>query len=393
MKLLLFNIGLSNIGDWIYLIAFNLIVLDMTGSPFAVAVLYLLKPAAAMMTNGWAGSFIDRLDARGLMIWLDTVRGLLIIILPFFSSLIIMYCLVFLVNMASAMFRPASMVYMTSFLAKGERKRFNALRSLVDSGGFLLGPGIAGLMFWIGSPWAAVYLNGATFLLSAFLTLWLPSVRTETMESSSFSIREDWKLVVSFSHTHAKTMIIYSLFTLLIVMTAAIDSLEAAFSKQVLGLSNPSYGILVSIAGGGIILGAVIQNILIDKTTTRFSMSGGGLGMAMGYLIYAFSNGFLGAAIGCFLLSFSLAFANTGFLTFYQDHIPPSIMGRVGSLYEWGESFVVILSVITIGLLAEAESIRLAVCSGCFLMLFISLALVHSLRSSGEERHVAKESF
>ncbi len=35
--LLLFGIGTSNIGDWIYLISLNVMMLDMTNSPLAVS--------------------------------------------------------------------------------------------------------------------------------------------------------------------------------------------------------------------------------------------------------------------------------------------------------------------------------------------------------------------
>ena len=65
--LLLAGIGISNVGGWIYLIALNLIVLDEWGSPLAVVILYVLKPVAALLTNGWAGSLIDRVNKRNLM--------------------------------------------------------------------------------------------------------------------------------------------------------------------------------------------------------------------------------------------------------------------------------------------------------------------------------------
>ena len=39
--LLLLGIGNSNLGAWVYLIALNLILLDITGSPLAVAILLI----------------------------------------------------------------------------------------------------------------------------------------------------------------------------------------------------------------------------------------------------------------------------------------------------------------------------------------------------------------
>lgn len=65
---LLGAIGISTIGEWIYFISLNLIVLKETGSALAVSILYILKPLAALFTNVWSGSLIDRLHQRNLMI-------------------------------------------------------------------------------------------------------------------------------------------------------------------------------------------------------------------------------------------------------------------------------------------------------------------------------------
>lgn len=94
--ILLLGIGVSNIGAWIYLIALNLIVLDMTKSPLAVSALYILKPVATLCTNVWAGSLIDRLNKRSLMVFFDLFRAICIACLPFLSSLwLILFTCVF----------------------------------------------------------------------------------------------------------------------------------------------------------------------------------------------------------------------------------------------------------------------------------------------------------
>ena len=98
--MLLAGIGISNVGAWIYLIALNLIILEMTGSPLAVAALYILKPLATLCTNFWSGSVIDRLNKRNLMVTLDLFRAVFIATLPFLSSLWSIYVVVFLINIA-----------------------------------------------------------------------------------------------------------------------------------------------------------------------------------------------------------------------------------------------------------------------------------------------------
>ena len=65
-SILLCGVGISNFGSWVYFIALNLIVLDMTDSALAVAGLYIVKPMAAIFTNVWAGSVVDRINKRNL---------------------------------------------------------------------------------------------------------------------------------------------------------------------------------------------------------------------------------------------------------------------------------------------------------------------------------------
>ena len=62
--LLLSGIGISYLGSWIYLIAINLSVLQMTGSAAAVAGLNINRPIDVWITNTWSGSVIDRVHKR-----------------------------------------------------------------------------------------------------------------------------------------------------------------------------------------------------------------------------------------------------------------------------------------------------------------------------------------
>jgi MFS family permease len=390
--LLLSGIGISSIGGWIYLIALNLIVLDEWGSPVAVAMLYVLKPLGALITNGWAGSLIDRVNKRNLMAALDFFRAVLIAALPFLATDWWMYVVVLFINMGSAVFYPASMAYITTLIPKGNRQRFNALRGLVGSGAFLIGPGVAGILFLMGTPGFALYMNALALLLSGVITLFLPKLEGDSSnETNTFEweiIKEDWRVVWGFSKRAAYVMVLYVLFTCMLVMTAAIDSLEAAFSKEVLHLSNSTYGYLVSIAGGGFVLGSLLNAAFSHKLHHMHLMGVGSVIVSVGYIMYAFSHDFLSIAIGFALLSFALAFATTGFETFYQEHIPVEIMGRVGSLYGLLEGVLVILLTVLIGLGAEGVSVRAAVVAGSVVMLGITLVLWGALRKNSWKKQL-----
>ncbi|MGE7848037.1 MFS transporter [Bacillus cereus] len=379
--LLLSGVGIANLGAWIYLIALNVLVYNMGGSALAVATLYVIKPLATLFTNAWSGSMIDRLNKRKLMIHLDIYRALFIAILPLLPSLWIVYVFVFFISMASAIYEPTAMTYMTKLIPVEQRQRFNSLRTLIGSGASLIGPAVAGGLLIAGTPEFAIYMNAIAFLLSGFITLLLPNLdKKEDSDTTSNTLsltvlKKDWNTVINFSRKHVYVVCVYFLFQSMFVLATATDSLELSFAKEVLLLTDSEYGFLVSIAGAGFILGAITNTILSKKLAPSFLIGIGSLFIAIGYLIYAFSNVFLIAAIGFFILSFSMAYANTGFYTFYQNNVPVHIMGRIGSIYGLVIALVTIFITILSGVATQFISIQLVVIVGSLIMLFITIIL------------------
>jgi MFS family permease len=380
--LLLFGIGVSNIGDWIYLIALNLIVLNLTHSPLAVGLLYVLKPLATLFTNFWSGSFIDRINKRLLMIFLDFSRAFVLIFLMFTSSIWVIYLFAVVVNMAGSIFSPTSIVYMTKLIPKEKRKQFNSFESLITSGAFLLGPAIAGMLFIIGTPTIAILINAISFCISGVITMFMPNLENQSTVINSVDnldwnlLKKDMKTVLNFVNLNKYITLIYLLFSfVIVVMPSAIDSLEASFAKQVLFLSDSKYGFLVSIAGMGFVIGATINALFVSKVSTSILIGVGSSLVAVGYVIYSFSNSFTIAAIGFFVLSFFLAFANTGFLTFYQDNVSPDVMGRIGSVFGLFEAVFIMFFTIIFGISAQLISIRFIVIIGTSIMLGLAIIL------------------
>lgn len=400
-SILLTAAGIAYTGDWVFLLALNLTMLEMSGSALAIAGLYMLKPFAMLCTSSWSGSVIDRLNKRSMMVGLDLLRALLIVMLPFISNLWIIYILVFVIDMASSMFRPTSMAYIVRLVPQDRRKRFNAIHGLISSGAFLIGPAAAGLLFLIMSPHAAIVVTAISFFGSALLTLLLPNLerrqtaqqtgevkveqagskdakdsKNATVNRSPWTIlREDWRLVLQFSRKVPIVMTIYLLFYLIMVLTAGLDSQEVALTKQVLHVTDSEYSYLVSIAGAGIGVGALINMFIVKRLSIAVLLGAGSVGVGIGYMIYAFAHSFGMVAVGFFVLAFFLAFANTGFTTFYQNHVPDNMMGRISGVYSVVIAVLQMLIVFAVGMAAELWSISGAVRVGAAALLLIAIVL------------------
>ncbi|WOV85645.1 MFS transporter [Sporosarcina jeotgali] len=261
---------------------------------------------------------------------------------------------------------------MTKLIPKTNRQRFNALRNFINSSGFILGPSIAGFLFIMGTPYLAVQLNSLALCMSAIVIYLLPNLdilneKPVTSEKMSIKIiKKDWLEILAYSKSNRHSAWVYILFCGITVFMTGLDSLEAAFATNVLSLSESAYGFLVSVAGLGIIAGSLTNALFASRFKTNVLIDIGAIFTPVGYLTFAFSQSFIAASAGFFILTFALSFANIGFLTFYQNNVPVSIMGRFSSVFGVLEALLIIVFTALIGVLAEFYEIRVVYIIGSF---------------------------
>ncbi|MCI1592780.1 MFS transporter [Heyndrickxia oleronia] len=361
--LLLSGIGISYLGNWIYLIALNLSILELTGSAAAVAGLYIIRPIAVLLTNTWAGSVIDRVNKRYLMIAIDLIRGVLVFCIPFIGSLWIIYTILLMINIVGSFFGPSSSVYITKLIPRDNRKRFNSIMSMTNSGAFLLGPAIAGILIMHVGTELCIIINAVTFLVCAFFIYLLPNV-DEKSNNSQLQIHwkmimKDWIIVKNFALKARNFIIIYLLFQLALLIGFSLDSQEVTFIKQNIKLSDRDYGIIVSITGIGSLTGAAVAAILAKKLQLKLYLGVGMLLTSVDYVGFYSSYNFLTATLAFIFLGFFMAFANAGYATFFQNNVPIEIMGRFSSIADMFQGVVQIGLTLLLGLFAEWFTLQL----------------------------------
>lgn len=377
--LLITGIGMSHLGNWIYFIALNITILNLTGSAAVVAGLFVIRPIAMLLTNTWSGSVIDRVNKRKLMIIVDVVRGVLIFILPFLSSIWMIYALILVINIFGSFFGPSSSVYITKLVPEEKRQRFNSIMSMTSSGAFLLGPALSGVLIMSFGTEICIFINAISFFVCAFFIFLLPNVdedlsKTKARERIHIkTIQKDWQTVRQFAKSATYFIGIFLLFQIALVFGFAVDSQEAPFIKQHLQLSDKEYGSMVSVTGIGSLTGSFFSAILAKRISIRAYISFGMLFTTISYGLFYASFGFISATISFVVLGFFMAFANSGYATFFQKNIPTEIMGRFASITDMFQAMIQISLTLLLGLFAELFSLQL-VC-----LLFCMIAIVSSI--------------
>ena len=371
--ILLSSLGISSIGDFIYLVAINIIVYQMTGSAAAVAGLWVIGPLTNIMTKFWTGSFIDYRSKKKIVLVTLIARALFIALIPLAPNLSAVYAILVVLSIAKSFFGPASMTYITMLVPPQKRKRFNSLRSFTSSGAFIIGPAIGGALILLSNISVAMWLNAGFFLVAALLLTILPE--TEKIDQAAIpsltpaQIAKDFTVVYDFMAERKYVTAIYLGFLAVMLFSFAMDVQEVVFTQQVIGLTEVEYTLLISITGMGSVSGALLLSFFANKISLRYMIVIGLLMMTVGYVIYAFSWSFASVTVGFILLGFFNVFLNAGIMTFYQNNVPVAVMGRVTSIFGLVQSVFQIFFILAVGFLADFISLKLTIGSLAIIML------------------------
>ena len=183
-RLLFAGQALSMLGDRITFVALPFAVLAIGGSASDVGLVVAAATVPFALFALLGGVWADRLPRHRLMLASDLVRlatqavaaGLLITGAAEVWHLVVLMAVF---GTADAFFAPALTGLLPAVVAPERLQEANALRSLVLSGGLVIGPAIAGVLVVLVGPGGAIAFDAATFAASSVA---LALLRPRTVE-------------------------------------------------------------------------------------------------------------------------------------------------------------------------------------------------------------------
>ncbi|CCQ98180.1 conserved membrane hypothetical protein [[Clostridium] ultunense Esp] len=384
--LLLFGIGVSSIGDFIYLVALNVFILKQTESALAVAGIWVAGRIASLIVSPWAGSISDRLSYRKQLIVIELIRGILVGMIPIVSNTYITYTILFLLGAFGIFFNNAFLPYLTSLIPEDRRKTVNSLSSFLRYGAFLIGPTVAGFLMEVGNLSLAFWVDTVSFIISGVGFMLLPETSNHHRESTIILesvkkrkwikiVKEDWRMVISFLRSRILFSTLYLLNTFIMILALLVDSQEVVFAKDALQLGDSGYSLMVFSAGMGFVAGSLILTFIAKHIGTKWLIGIGRFLSAFGYLIYALAPNFYWALGGLIILGLFGAMASIGFTTYIQNQVPLSMMGRINNVIGFFQQGLSIVFILAGGFLVSEYGIRILMVCTTILMLILSIIL------------------
>ncbi|MCK9223798.1 MAG: MFS transporter [Candidatus Muirbacterium halophilum] len=353
--LLWFGQMVSQIGDRIFSIAVMWYILDITNSAQSASYVMFFSIIPVILLACFTGVVVDRFNKKNIIVLSDIIRGILIIFLSvlFFKNLLQpwhIYCFLFLIGCVSALFNPAISASIP-FIVKSEKiDKAMAYQSSIRDMSVIFGAGIGGLLISsIGIGWS-FFINGISYIFSAFAEMPIKIRNIEKKIENSFFADMKQGFDFAFKNITVRKMLflfmIMNFFGPPMILIIPIIVKQSSFGVEWFAIFEIALAV-------GSILGAISVNYICKNFNVKNFIT---LNMVLSgilLILLGFSSSKLNIFIIQFLFGIVLAYININLMIIFQKITPDNIKGRFFSILETVSCFVVPLSFLVAGITIE----------------------------------------
>jgi Na+/melibiose symporter-like transporter len=326
------SVGLSAMGDWVAIIPLGLYVEETTGSGFAVAALWVCLFGPSVLVAGHAGLLVDRIETTRLLAAIAAGGIAVSLTLVAVQGTGIVLAMTALLGLVFAVIQPAEFALVPKLAREDEIQRANGHVESARYIGFAIGPVIGGLLYAAGGLGLPMAVNAVSFAIVVAVALSL-RVRREAAVAGAGQEQPRARDGIAYlfrDRTLSLAMVVA--FTSLLFMSAVWVA-EIFFVKDVLGMGDSSYGLLLTtwtlamLAGSLLIAPRIGAAAVASAGLAAVVVQGTGLALPALWLSFAF-------LLACaFLGGLGHGVKNVMFRTLIHVRVPEAVHGRAFAAY------------------------------------------------------------
>lgn len=349
-RLLLSASSVSNLGDGIAMVALPWLATLLTKDPLLISAVAMAQRLPWLLLALPVGVWTDRSERRLLMLRADLVRAALMVLTVLLvlsqpqladaggsSAILTLALIAFLFGSAEVVRDTAAQTVLPSIVAPEQLEQANGqMGSAEQITGQFIGPPLAGLL--IASSVALPFGMDAAFYAVSALLIWMIALPVrKTMGRTRFLPA----LLEGFGWMRRNPILLHLAWMLGAINAVFIGGMTilVLYAQEVLQLSAPAYGLLLSLGALGGVAGGLLAPGVARRLGPRRSLL---LALAVFFLI----NLMLGLCSSAVIAAAALFFeAMAGMLwnvvtvSYRQRLIPDQLLGRVNAVYRffgWG---------------------------------------------------------
>ncbi len=326
----------SEIGDWVLLVALPVYVYQRTGSVGSTATTFVVGLLPGLVLSPVAGVLADRWDRRKLMLWVSLAQAVALV--PLLTGDLVVVNGVLAAQAALAVvFEPAKNALLPELVGRDQVAAANGLVGLNGNLARLIGASLGGVVLgWSGLA-GVLWLDVASFLVAALLLakpFEVPThARAEVVRSGGggASVWRAWLDGLREIRGPLRGMV--AVVGVMALSQGMFVVLFVVFVTERLGGGEAEVGLLRGIqAVGGLVGGAAVG--LLARRTSAWGLLGWSLVVFAVIAALGWNGPYVTTAFIYYLVMFAVCgapgvVAGAGMMSVLQLHAPDEVRGRV----------------------------------------------------------------
>lgn len=328
---------ITNVGDGVMLAAGPLLVASQTLDPFLIALATLLQRLPWLLFGLQAGAIADRTDRRLIMVAVNLVRAVVLALLAVVIAtgavnVTIVLVATFVLGTAETFVDTTAATLMPMIVDRADLGVGNARmafgRIAINR---LMGPPIGALLFAAGM--SLPFVTQAVCMALGALILQRIAISKPAPRDVSPSIRSDIGAGVRWLWRHRAIRTLTLTVILFNITFGATVAVRVLYSIERLGLGDVGFGVLMTFAAAGGVLGAICYSWIERRLGPANVMRSGLTVETLSHLVLALT--VTPAIAMCTLFLVGVHESLWGILvnTIRQRAVPNEFQGRVSSVY------------------------------------------------------------
>ncbi len=329
---------ISQIGSAFTLIAVPWFVLQTTGSAAKTGLTGVFAALPYIIAGIFGGALVDRLGFKRTSVIADITSGVTIALIPllYHTTGLAFWQLLALTFLASLWNSPGgsarqSLVPELAMLAQTSLERANSIVQSVPRFATLFGPPIAGVLIAVMGAGNVIWLDAATFAISAVLIgAFVPplALPARTAPTHFFAdLTEGWRFITREPLMRAMTTV----FAIGNFFDAPLSLLVAVYANRRYGSAVP-LGFIFAALGAGAVIGSLGYGAIGHRVPRRAIMVLYLFPVATMYMIFALAPPLPVILVAIFLDGIAVGPVNPMSATVSQERVPVELRGRVQGL-------------------------------------------------------------
>lgn len=332
----LFFVGqlISQVGNWLTMVALALFVLHLTGDGLAVGLLTACQFLPVLLIGAWAGLVADRSDKRRLLLVVQTGAMVQSFVLAALAStgeppLWSLYLVAFAGGVATAFDNPARRSFVVEMVPEGYVNNAVSLNSALMMGSRVVGPALAGaLIYFFGYGWAFL-IDGVSYVA---VLAGLGMMRTSELRPAPVTPRSPGQVREGLRYVAGVRELWVPLVMMAIIGTFTFNFqvVLPLFVTRSLDSSSTMYTVLWSVVSVGAVAGALVAARRAERSVDDVVRSAAAFGFGM-LLLAAAPTLWIAFPAGVVMGFASITFM-TASTSIVQVTAAPTMRGRVLAL-------------------------------------------------------------